>query len=138
MFKSLKTLNQSPTATQLEAALLELYRFGYLLMALPVGILGFLLTRGTTVLPLQFEIYAAMCLVFMGLAFYLAERTLPLEQSQTRALRKAVQLSVAPALPALFSSVCWGVPEYAGLLLASSGVVFVLGMMRLKSYAKNL
>jgi small neutral amino acid transporter SnatA (MarC family) len=144
MFKSLKTLGTTPTQAQLEGALLELYRLSFLLMVVPVSILGAIFARGSEVSAQQFTIYGSMCMAFMGLSFYLTERKTPhspqsiTEKPQARAFRKAVQLAVVPALPALFASICWAVPSYAAILFTSSAVVFVLGIWRLKLYSKDV
>lgn len=136
MFKSLKSLGKNPNSSQLQAALLELYRFAYMLVVLPVFVLSLLFTRGLTVSdPIAF-IYLTLCTLLCGVVFYLAEKPSSLESYTQTAFQRAMRLALVPALPAVFGLVSLAHPWAGKVLLVSSMILYLLLLPRLKVYSQ--
>ena len=137
MFKALKSLGKNPDSSQLKAALLELYRFAYMLVVLPVFVLSLLFTRGLTVSdPIAF-IYLGLCALLCAVCFYLAEKPSSLESNIASASQRAMRLALVPALPALFGLVSLAHPWAGKVLVASSMVLYLLLQPRLKVYSRT-
>jgi|GEM_PF-1833698 len=137
MFKALKALGKNPDSSQLYAALLELYRFAYILVVLPVFVLSLLFTRGLTVSdPIAF-IYLGLSALLCGVSFYLAEKPSSLESDTASALQRAMRLALVSALPAVFGLVSLAHPWAGKVLVVSSMVLYLLLQPRLKIYSQT-
>jgi len=136
MFKSLKALGKNLDSSQLRASLLELYRFAYILVVLPVFVLSLLFTRGLTVSDSIAFVYLTLCIVLCGVVFYLAEKPSSLESHTQTAFQRAMRLALVPALPAVFGLVSLGHPWAGKVLVVSSMVLYLLLQPRLKAYSQ--
>jgi len=136
MFKSLKSLGKNPTPQELHRALLELYRFSFALVVVPVLVLSFIFVRGYIPTDTAALIYLGICALLCAVALYLAEKPSSLEKPIQTAFQRAMRLALVPALPAVFFAVTCLHPWAGKVLSASSMILYLLLLFRIKDYSQ--
>ncbi len=136
MFKNLKALGKNPDSQELYRALNELYMFGYALLVVPIFVLSLIFARGFAVPNSSAFIYLGLCAVLCGVAFYLAEKPSSLIDARQTAFERSIRLALVSALPAVFGLISLSNPWAGKVLIASSMVLYVVLMPRLKVYSQ--
>ena len=136
MFRAVKSLGKNPSSQALYRALLEFYRFNYMLVVLPIFVLSLIFVQGQNIPNSIALVYLSLCAALCGAVFYLAEKPSSLENSLQSAFQKAMRLALVPALPAVFGLVFLAHPWLGKVLIGSSILIYLALLPRLKVYSQ--
>lgn len=136
MFRSLKSLGKNPSSQALYRALLECYRFNYMLVVLPIFVLSLIFVWGENLSNAIALVYLSLCGILCGVVFYLAEKPSSLVNPLQSAFQKAMRLALVPALPAVFGLVSLAHPWVGKVLIGSSILFYLVLLPRLKVYSQ--
>jgi hypothetical protein len=136
MFRSVKSLGKKPSSQALYRALLELYRFAYMLLVVPVFVLSLIFVRDPTLSDSIAFVYLSLCAILCCVVYYLAEKPSSLETDLQTAFQRAMRLALVPALPAMFGLVSLAHPWVGKVLIGSSMVFYLLLLSRLRVHSR--
>ncbi|WP_034344597.1 hypothetical protein [Deinococcus misasensis] len=134
LLEQLKATRGKPTPEQAHAILRTVYLLAFLVLIVPIALLGVLFV-GQQWSLLYFWVWLGLSVLLSSGVLAMAGRAFQEEASFKNAITVAIRLGSAPAVPALFAALNYSNLWYLLAFMGLSGVFYLVGSLMLRGYS---